>query len=111
MTHWHFNSARGPVSVDVPARLGANDNYALYAAARAGNGIAVLPSYVAGKALADGTLVALLEDHPLQDVWLKALIPARKRHTPRLEVLLAWLREHLGGTPPWERPGATAPGA
>ncbi|MDX3907194.1 MAG: LysR family transcriptional regulator [Pigmentiphaga sp.] len=103
---WRFNSARGPVNVDVPARLGANDNYVLYAAARAGNGIAVLPTYIARQALDDGTLVALLEDHPLQDVWLKALIPARKRQLPRIEALLAWLREHLGGMPPWERPAA-----
>lgn len=108
---WHFNSDRGPIRVDVPARLGANDNYALYAAARAGNGIAVLPAYVAGRALADGSLVALLEGYPLQDVWLKALIPARTRGLPRIEVLLAWLREHLGGTPPWERTGPAAPGA
>lgn len=105
---WRFNSARGPVSIDVPARLGANDNYVLYASARAGNGIAVLPTYVARSALGDGSLVALLEDHSLQDVWLKALIPARKRPLPRMELLLAWLREHLGGTPPWERPADVA---
>jgi DNA-binding transcriptional LysR family regulator len=100
---WLFKSERGPVSVDVPQRLGANDNYVLYSAARAGNGIAVLPTYVARHALEDGTLAPLLEDYPLQETWLKALVPERRRNLQRIEALLSWLKEHLGGTPPWER--------
>ncbi len=44
---WQFESPRGPIAVDVPQKLVANDNSMLFAAACAGNGIAVLPTYLA----------------------------------------------------------------
>lgn len=100
---WMFRTQRGPVEVEVPAKLASNDTSMMLAAARAGNGIAVLPTYLLRESLAAGDLVALLPDFPLQEIWLKALVPARKAGIGRIQALLAHLKEQLGPVPPWER--------
>jgi DNA-binding transcriptional LysR family regulator len=99
---WRFEGARGPVSVDVPVTLSSNDNHMLYSAACAGTGIAILPSYVARQAMAEGMLIEVLEDFALQSTWLKAQVPARKTGLRRVQVLLEWLKSELGPVPPWE---------
>ena len=100
---WMFDSVRGPVTVDVPITLSSNDNHMLYTSACAGIGVAILPSYVAQQAVDSGTLKEVLTDFPLQATWLKAQVPQRKAGLRRVQVLLDWLRENLGATPPWER--------
>lgn len=98
---WQFESERGPITVDVPARLATNDNSVLLAAANADNGIAILPTYVAKAALADGTLVPLLPAYPLQATWLKALVPHRRLELARVGALVEWLKQNLAAVPPW----------
>ncbi|MBI0535900.1 LysR family transcriptional regulator [Roseomonas sp. KE2513] len=100
---WTFGSRSGPISVTVNPRLSANDNHVILAAAREGNGIAVLPRYVAGPALRAGALVQVLAAFPLSEMWLKAVVPENRARVPRLVALLDFLREHIGGQPPWER--------
>lgn len=100
---WHFDSERGPITVDVPQRLVANDNSVLLAGALAGNGIAVLPAYVAKTALATGKLQPLLLDFPLQATWLKALVPRRRQGLARVNALTEWLKHSLSEVPPWDR--------
>jgi len=102
-TIWHFDSPRGPVSVDVTAKLGANDNTMLLAGVRAGNGIAILPTYLARNAIEFGLVTPLLTDYPLRERWLKAMVPQRRMGVQRVEALLAWLKQHLGEVPPWDR--------
>ncbi|WP_175148852.1 LysR substrate-binding domain-containing protein [Paraburkholderia ultramafica] len=100
---WQFESPRGPIAVDVPQKLIANDNSMLFAAACAGNGIAVLPTYLAKAGVADGRLESLLLDFPLRATWLKALLPKRRQQLPQVAALAGWLRVHLENAPPWGR--------
>jgi DNA-binding transcriptional LysR family regulator len=99
---WMFRTRRGPINVDVPVKLAANDTYMLFAAACAGNGIAVLSTYVAQAALHSGELVAILSEFPLEERWLKALVPEYRVGTQPVDELLQWLKEHLSPVPPWE---------
>ncbi len=100
---WSFDSARGPISVEVPQKLVANDNYVLFSAAIAGSGIAVLPTYVVKDALKAGLLLPILQTFPLQATWLKALVARKSQQQARIEALIQWLSEHLGDIPPWDR--------
>lgn len=100
---WQFDSERGPITVDVPQRLVTNDNSTLLAAACAGNGIAILPTYVAKTALAAGALQPLLQGFPLQATWLKALVPRRRQELARINALTEWLARSLADVPPWDR--------
>jgi len=101
---WIFGSKRGPISVELAPKLSANDNQVLLAAAREGNGVALLPSYVARPALRAGELVQVLEAFPVPEIWIKALMPENRMQIPRVKALLAFLKGSLGDTPPWEQP-------
>jgi DNA-binding transcriptional LysR family regulator len=101
---WTFRSDRGPISVELAPKLGANDNQVLLAAAREGNGVALLPSYVALPALRAGELEQVLDAFPVPEMWVKALVPENRVQIPRVRALLAFLKGSLGHTPPWELP-------
>ena len=101
---WTFRSDHGPIGVEVAPKLSANDNQVLLAAAREGNGVALLPSYVALPTLRAGELEEVLEAFPVPEMWVKALIPENRVQIPRVRALLAFLKGNLGQTPPWERP-------
>lgn len=100
---WHFDGPQGPVSVEVQPRLLANDNYMLLAGARAGNGVAVLPTYLARQAIDYGMLVPLMRTHPLRERWLKALVPSHRIGVPRIQALISWIQQELGDIPSWDR--------
>jgi DNA-binding transcriptional LysR family regulator len=94
-TAWRFDSDQGQLSVDVRARLIADDTFTLRAAAIAGSGIAMLPRYVAGQAIESGQLVELLTDHALPHSWFRAHVAQRRAHVARIATLLDWLKISL----------------
>ncbi|HTV77567.1 MAG TPA: LysR family transcriptional regulator [Steroidobacteraceae bacterium] len=94
-TAWRLESDQGQLSVDVHPRLIANDNVTLRAAALAGNGIAMLPRYVAGDALERGRLVALLPEFALPRAWFRAHVTQHRAKLARISALLAWLKDAL----------------
>jgi DNA-binding transcriptional LysR family regulator len=98
---WMFESAEGPVSVVIHPRLSANDGQVLLAAARAGNGIALLSDYVAGPALRGGELIPVLAPFKVPEIWMKALVPESRRYVARVRALIAVLVDAFS-TPPWE---------
>jgi DNA-binding transcriptional LysR family regulator len=102
---WTFQSNRGPISVELAPKLSTNDNQVLLAAAREGNGVALLPSYVALSVLRAGELEQVLETFPVPEIWVKALVPENRVQIPRVRALLAFLKGSLSHTPPWERTG------
>ena len=102
---WEFESAQGLMGIDVHSKLRTNDGGAIYKAALAGSGIAVLPDYLTEKALRKGELVEVLEDFRIPDIWLKALVPASRIELPRIRMLLDWLENNLKPLPPWKSMG------
>jgi DNA-binding transcriptional LysR family regulator len=94
-TAWRFDSDQGQLSVDVRARLIADDNLTLRAAALAGNGIAMLPRYVAGQALQAGQLVEVLPGFGLPRSWFRAHVTQHRAHVARVAKLLEWLKTAL----------------
>ncbi|MEP7244283.1 MAG: LysR family transcriptional regulator [Gammaproteobacteria bacterium] len=94
-TAWRFDTERGQLSVDVRPRLIANDNLTLRAAALAGNGIAMLPMYVAGEAMRAGQLVDVLSAFPMPKSWFRAHVTQHRAKLARIERLLEWLKSAL----------------
>ncbi|SEJ91875.1 LysR family transcriptional regulator [Paraburkholderia diazotrophica] len=99
---WQFDSPAGPISVDVPQKLVTNDNYILFSSACAGNGIAVLPEYLARDSINEGALQVVLSDFPLRATWLKALVPKRRERLPHVIAFTDWLKLHLTDSAPWD---------
>lgn len=91
---WRFQSARGLISVDVRARLLADDNMTLLDAALRSLGVAILPSYVVDAHLKQGSLLPVLPRFPPQENWFKAYVPRRRMQVARVQALIEWLRVH-----------------
>lgn len=94
-TAWRFDSEQGQLSVDVRARLIADDNLTLHAAALAGNGIAMLPRYVTAEAIRAGHLVEVLKAFPVPRSWFRAHVTQHRAHVARIVKLLDWLKNGL----------------
>lgn len=90
---WVFNGPHGPITVDLAPHLSTNDGHALLRGAIAGNGITVLSSYMAGAALESGQLQRVLEDFPIPEFWVRALVPNARLHLGRVQALLSALQQ------------------
>jgi len=94
-TTWRLDSGQGQLSIDVRPRLIADDTLTLHAAALAGTGIAMLPRYVAARALTAGQLVEVLTAFPAPDSWFRAHVTQHRAQAARIVKLLDWLRHAL----------------
>lgn len=100
---WNFEGPTGPIVTQVHPRVLASDSRTLRSATLRGLGIAVLPRDLVEEDLKAGALVQLLAEFPVNRLWLKALVPCTKMHSPLVREVLAFLKSHLPMTPP---PGA-----
>jgi DNA-binding transcriptional LysR family regulator len=87
----------------IRAALSTNHIDTLYAAARAGLGIAGLPSFVAHPALQDGSLERVLPDWHIEMAHIYLAMPTRKYVPARTRALWDFLLETFGGSEddPW----------
>jgi DNA-binding transcriptional LysR family regulator len=96
---WSFESKRGQININVPSKYNANDSVMLHQSALDGNGITIIPRFIAETALASGELVTFMADFPIAKYWFKALVPENYLQIPRIEALLTWLKTELALIP------------
>jgi len=101
-TLWEFEVGGEAASVAVSGSISANDSIALAMAARAGAGIALLPTYVAGPLIQAGDLVALLPNARPRELSIHAIYTSRKLMAPALRAALDFLAERFPAEPPWD---------
>jgi len=94
-TIWTFDTEAGQISIETSPIISSNDLNLLLKAACNGNGIAFLPQYIAAEALKAGKLEVLLQNFPIPDAWLKALVPSARIHQPAVQALVSFLRLEL----------------
>lgn len=99
---WEFGSAAGEIRVQLHPRLNTNEAQLLLSAALQGNGIAILGAYLVAPELQKGTLLPLLTEYPMADLWLRALIPESRVQIARVQALMQWLKSRLSPVAPWE---------
>ena len=88
----------------VHGRLQANNGDVLLDAAVRGLGIAREPIFIAGPALAAGSVREILVDFPIPELGIHAILPG-SRHVPhRIRMLVEFLATRLGPEPPWNCP-------
>lgn len=93
---WRFRGPGGAeVSVKPEGPLVANSGEALVPAIVAGLGIARLPGFIIGAALAAGQVVELLPDWAPSPIGLHLLTPPSPLRPARVEALIAFLSRHL----------------
>ena len=94
---WVFSLPGGErVEIEPDGPLQTEDPVARYYATLHGMGIAALPAYVAGDAVARGDLEVLFGAHPLDLGYIWALHVSRDRVPRRVEAFLEFTLEELG---------------
>jgi DNA-binding transcriptional LysR family regulator len=100
---WTFGGPDGKEeSVPVRGPLRSNNLSAVLAACESGFGLAVLPWYVAGDAVAAGRLLPLMEGYPLPSQQVHAVFPSPKLVPRKVTGFIGWLQQALAGE--WWRP-------
>ncbi|MEO8606071.1 MAG: LysR family transcriptional regulator, partial [bacterium] len=99
---WPFRRGRAVHRVAVRGPLVSNNGEALRAAAIAGMGIALLPTFIVGDDLRAGALVALLTAHDSWDAAIYAIYPPTRHVPPKLRAFIDFLAALCGPKPPWD---------
>lgn len=100
---WHFRSDSTRHKISVSGRFTANNGDVIQAALRAGLGIAIQPSFIAGDDLRSGRLVRLFEAYQVgEDSAVHAVFPANRNLSPKVRVFVDFLVERFGEIPYWD---------
>jgi len=97
---WRLPDGSGGTTLYRPApKMVLGDGEALYDAVLAGCGVAFLPTWLIGDALADGRLLPVTSDMPVETAPIHALWSATRTMPPRLRVAIDTLVAHFATTP------------
>ena len=99
---WQFEGPNGPQRVRVKGPFSSNNGGILMRAAIDGQGVVVLPTFIAGEALKDGRLVEILASYKAQDRAIYAVFPANRHLSPKVRSFVDFLVNRFGGRPYWE---------
>ena len=101
-THrWQLTRNGEPINVAVNAIMCSNNGDVLLAAALAGQGIVLLPTFMAGPHIKAGHLKAL-DDFQATEAGIYALYAANRYLAAKTRVLIDFLARRFGKTPSWD---------
>lgn len=100
---WTLSGPDGPVTIRVNGPLRANNGQALMDAAVNGLGILMLPTFIAGDHLADGSLTPILTDFTPQPLTINAVYPHNRHLSAKVRAFVDFMVERFGKTPEWDR--------
>ncbi|MCF7981180.1 MAG: substrate binding domain-containing protein, partial [Pseudomonadales bacterium] len=103
-TRWKFTGKKGQQhSVNISAKIKANNGDFLRDMAIAGHGIVSSPTFIAWKAIATGDLVPVLTDYTLPRPSAYAVYPQTRYLSQRTRMLIDFLVERFGENPYWDQ--------
>lgn len=94
---WQFLVAGQLQSFSVTSRIHANNGDVLTEAAAQGLGITCQPDFIADQFLAAGRVVEILQDFPIPELGIYALLPSNRHIPHRVRVLMDFFAVRLGG--------------
>ncbi|HEY7608336.1 MAG TPA: LysR family transcriptional regulator [Alphaproteobacteria bacterium] len=100
---WRLRGANGPLRVPIGGSFVTNSGEVLRAAALAGLGLGVMPSWMIGDALRAGALVPTLERWAPPPAPIQAIYPGNRLTASKVRVFVDHLAKHFGPKPYWER--------
>jgi DNA-binding transcriptional LysR family regulator len=99
---WRFRIDGRWETVRMAPVLRSNNGDMLLAAARAGLGLCLLPSFIAAPALEEGRVEVVLADFPAEEGALHAVMPPGRAVTARVRALVDFLVARFGPEPAWD---------
>lgn len=95
---WHFILGKEHVKLTVNGILRADNGDMLCAAAVAGRGLVLLPSFIAKRSLEDGSLVTMLPDYEIPPLGIHAVTLPHRSKLARVEALGDHIKNGLAAT-------------
>jgi DNA-binding transcriptional LysR family regulator len=99
---WRFRTGDGWEQVRVRPRLRTDNGEMLRAAAAAGLGLCILPSFIAAPAIESGEIEPVLRDYPLDEGGVHVVMPPGRATTARVRALVDFLAARFGPEPQWD---------
>jgi DNA-binding transcriptional LysR family regulator len=103
LQRWPLGQGNEARTVPINAVLCSNNGDVLRAAALAGRGIALLPTFIVGPDIRAGRLRRILERFRPGDSGIYALYAPNRYLAAKTRVFIDFLASNLGGTPEWDR--------
>jgi DNA-binding transcriptional LysR family regulator len=101
-SHWRLAGPGGEGSWAIGCVMWSNNGDSLKAAALAGQGLCLLPTFIVGDALQDGQLRTVLCDWSPPEIVLSVLYPRHRHLSAKTRLLVELLEETFGGRPYWD---------
>jgi len=101
-SYWRFTGPDGQRSIEVNGVLCSNNAEVLRDAATAGLGVAMLPTFIAGRELQAGTLVSILTDYHPPGLVLHAIYPPARHLSAKVRLFTEHLIRRFGDRPYWD---------
>ena len=99
---WRLQGPDGEQSVTINCVMWSNNGEALKNAAVENQGVALLPTFIAGEALQQRQLISILTDYPPYDVTVCALYPRHRHLSAKVRFFVELLAKRLGDRPDWD---------
>jgi DNA-binding transcriptional LysR family regulator len=100
---WRLTDAAGKVHVlPVTNIMQTNNGETARAAALAGRGIILQPTFLIGEDVRQGRLICLLPDYRAHEVDVLAVYPSRRHVSGKVRVMLDFLAAAFRRKPPWD---------
>ena len=99
---WHLEGPDGKHRVLINGSLCSNNAEIILAGALKGDGIALLPTFIAGSELQEGQLVSVLPDYQAPEINIYALYPPNRHLSAKLRLLIDFLATRFGPAPYWD---------
>jgi DNA-binding transcriptional LysR family regulator len=100
---WTFVGPEGREPVSIKGKFRANNGELLRAAALAGEGIILEPTFIVGDDLAKGDLVPLLPGWEIPQASAMAVYPSRRYVSAKVRTFVEFLQNAFAGEPPWDK--------
>jgi len=101
-TQWRLGGPAAERSYTINCALWSNNGEILKSAALADQGIALLPTFIVGDALQNGTLRTVLEGYAPSGLVLSALYPRNRHLSAKVQLFVERLEARFGGRPHWD---------
>lgn len=100
---WRLRGPDGDISVRASGDLRVNDDDALSEAVLGGLGIALLPTFIIGKALQTGRLRSVLSDYVPLERHIYAMYLPNRHLSAKVRAFIDYFLERIGPEPYWDR--------
>ena len=100
---WRLRGPDGDISVRASGDLRVNDDDALSEAVLAGLGIALLPTFIIGKALQTGRLQAVLSNYVPLERHVYAIYLPNRHLSAKVRAFIDYFLKRIGPEPYWDR--------